>query len=327
MNNVLNNKVETKEEKSLIDVYKRHIHKLRVQLTDACNFRCFYCMPTNIKFKKQSELLTTEEVFNICSTLVKTFGVNELRLTGGEPTIRPEFDEIVQALGTLKLKKFGLTTNGYILKNKLQLLKENNCNYINISLDSLKEDNFNKITHGNYFKDVYESILLAKANDLKVKINVVIMKGVNDTELLDFINFSATNNIEVRFLELMKIGEGYNNNKELFISAKEIIEELKKHETLIPVKVPKDSTSFNFKTNSGAKIGFIASETTPFCTSCSRLRLNATGRLRACLMSESGIEMRGKTTDEYEEILQNIIAMKPYYRIDHINQPMYQIGG
>ena len=125
----------------------------------------------------------------------------------------------------------------------------------------------------------------------------------------------------------MKIGEANSSNNEFFISAKEIIDELKKHETLIPIKVPKDSTSFNFKTSSGAKIGFIASETMPFCTACSRLRLNATGKLRACLMSENGIEMKDKTIDQYEEILQSLIAMKPYYRIDHIEQPMYHIGG
>ncbi|MEK7431909.1 MAG: GTP 3',8-cyclase MoaA [Cyanobacteriota bacterium] len=327
MNIILKDKIDTTTEKPLIDIYKRHIHKLRVQLTDACNFRCFYCMPTNVKFKKHSELLTPNEIFNICHTLVKYFGVNELRLTGGEPTIRGEFDEIVTSLAKLNLKKFGLTTNGFILKNKLNILKENNCNYINVSLDSLQEDNFNKITKSSYFKPVFESILLAKEKDFKIKINVVAMKGVNDHELLDFINFSAKYDIEVRFLELMKIGEANSNNNSLFISAKEIIDELKKHETLIPIKVPKDSTSFNFKTSSGAKIGFIASETMPFCTACSRLRLNATGKLRACLMSESGIEMKDKTIDQYEDILQSLIAMKPYYRIDHIEQPMYQIGG
>ena len=129
------------------------------------------------------------------------------------------------------------------------------------------------------------------------------------------------------FLELMKIGLAYENNNSLFISAKEVIDKIKETEKLKPVRVSQDSTSFNYITSSDAKIGFIASESMPFCGSCSRLRLTATGKLRACLMSEQGLDLKNKNRDEYHEILTSVIAMKPFQRIHHIDQVMNQIGG
>ena len=125
----------------------------------------------------------------------------------------------------------------------------------------------------------------------------------------------------------MKIGPAYEMNPELFIPADEIINKIKKTEDLIKIKVSLDSTSFNFRTSSGAKIGFIASESKPFCFSCSRLRLSATGKLRACLMSENGIDLKDKSKNEYPDILNSVMAMKPYDRIHHIEQSMNQIGG
>jgi cyclic pyranopterin phosphate synthase len=311
----------------LIDSYQRRIHKLRVQLTDACNFKCFYCIPQNMKFKNYSELLTPNQIYEICFILNKYFGIDELRVTGGEPTIRPEFEEIISKLSVLDLVKFGLTTNGFVLEKKLKFLKTTKCKNINISLDSLKEDSFNFITKSKYFKNTFNSIMKAKEMGFNVKINTVMLRGINDNELYDFINFSSKYDIEVRFLELMKIGEAYINNQNLFISAKEYINRIKKNYKLFPVKVEVDSTSFKYITDNGAKIGFIASESMPFCNSCSRLRLTATGKLRACLMSEKGIDLKNVPMKDYKEILQFVISMKPYTRIPYIEQNMNQIGG
>ena len=146
-------------------------------------------------------------------------------------------------------------------------------------------------------------------------------------EIFDFIEFSARHNIEVRFLELMKIGPYYKNHARLFVSAQELIEKIEKRERLEPQFVNCDSTSFNFRTPSGAMVGFIASESQPFCGFCSRLRLTATGKLRACIMSEGGINLRGVPKEQYLQILSSVLRMKPIDRIDHIQQPMYQIGG
>lgn len=310
----------------LVDNYGRSMHKLRVQLTDACNFRCFYCMPSDARFLPSSEWLVADELIDICSTLID-LGIDEIRMSGGEPTLRKDFDDIVQGLSDLPLKKLGVTTNGFCLEEKLSFLKGTRCQHINVSLDSLREERFRMITMANHFKNVYQGVLMAQEMGFYVKVNVVLIKDFNDDEIFDFIDFSRQFGIDVRFLELMKIGVSCAIQPRYFISAQEMIEKIESREKLIPQSINSDSTSFNFTTESGAKIGFIASESQPFCRFCSRLRLTATGILRSCLMSEKGISLRGKDKSEYPSILKSVIAGKPMERLEKIDQPMYQIGG
>src|SRR3989338_683256 len=294
----------------LVDAHGRQIHKLRVQLTDACNFRCFYCMPLTPEFLPSLSLLSSGELLDICSALVD-FGIDEMRVSGGEPTLRKDFEAIIDGLSGLPLRKLGLTTNGFLLGEKLDFLKRTRCQHINISLDSLRAGRFYEITKTKYFNKVYETVLQAKAQGFKVKVNTVVMRGFNDDEIMDFVRFSAEHDVEVRFLELMKIGCALQNHGLNFVSAQEIIKNIEECEKLLPQSVNRDSTSFNFTTASGAKVGFIASESQPFCGFCSRLRLTATGILRACLMSEAGVNLRGVPPSEYSEILKTVMAMKP----------------
>jgi len=310
----------------IIDQYRRQMKKLRVQLTDACNFRCFYCMPHKATFTPSSKLLRPSEYVSICGRLVD-LGVEELRLSGGEPTLRSDFLEIVEGLSVLPVKKFGLTTNAYKLDQLLRALKRTRCRYINVSLDSLSAGNFKRITHADYFDRVYRSVCRAKDLGFSVKVNCVIMRGINDHEVFDFVRFSAKHDIEVRFLELMRVGPFFRAHRSLFVPASEIIDRLRGNIQLTPISKPSDSTSFNFTTSSGAHIGFIASESKPFCSGCSRLRLTAIGLLRACMMSEEGADIRYAALDDYPEILQKVLSWKPTYRIDHIEQPMVHIGG
>lgn len=314
------------EKTGLVDPHGRLIHKLRVQITDACNFRCFYCMPQQAQFTPSQNLLSAAEVVKICSNLVD-FGIDELRVSGGEPTLRKDFYDIVQGLSELALKRLGVTTNGFFLKDKLAEIKDTKCRHINISLDSLNPRTFRFITKTDYFKKVLEAVLISKAMGFHVKVNLVILRGINDHEIFDFIKFSARHGIAVRFLELMKIGHYYQNHGRLFVSAQEIIERIEEKEKLEAQSVNCDSTSFNFRTSSGAMIGFIASESQPFCGFCSRLRLTASGKLRACLMAEDGANLRHVPKEKYPELLQAVMRMKPLERLDHIEQPMYQIGG
>jgi cyclic pyranopterin phosphate synthase len=316
-----------------IDPHGRILHKVRVQLTDACNFRCFYCMPAKIRFTPSADLLSSQEFVTICSNLVD-FGVDEMRVSGGEPTLRRDFEKIILGLSRLRLLRLGLTTNGFFLKDKLPFLTTTRCRHINVSLDSLRRERFRTITKTDYFDETYAAVLQAKQMGFYVKVNVVLLKGYNDDEVFDFVDFSARYGIEVRFLELMKIGPAAPigghcrvDQARLFISAREAIAKIEERQTLTPQSVNRDSTSFNFDTSSGARIGFIASESQPFCGFCSRLRLTATGRLRACLMSEAGVDLRGRPKDEYPRLLHSVMGMKPAGRIDHIRQPMYQIGG
>lgn len=312
--------------KLLIDDYGRRIRKLRVSLLDACNFRCFYCMPEDAVFSKTEDLLTVEEIESICKTLVDS-GLEQIRLTGGEPTMRKDFREIVSRISSLNLKKLGLTTNGFLLGKHLDFLAQTKCKYINLSLDSLQKDRFNKITYRTSFETVMKSILKAKEMGFVVKINTVLMKGVNDDEILDFVNFSAKHDIEVRFLEMMKIGQACNPKNDLFLSADEAKSEIKSRFKLKIENVDLDSTSYNYSCSNGARIGFIASESKPFCNSCSRWRLSAKGMLRACLMKNEGVNLRGVDQSSYDDLLNKLLEMKPITRIEKVNQDMYQIGG
>lgn len=299
---------------------------MRVQITDVCNFRCFYCMPQQVQFTPARELLSASKIVYICSNLVD-LGIDEMRVSGGEPTLRRDFLDIIQGLSELSIGRLGVTTNGFFLKDMLPKLKRTRCQHINISLDSLNQKSFRLITKTDYLDRVFESVVAAKEMNFRVKVNVVILRGINDHELFDFIKFSARYGIEVRFLELMRIGPYYKNHSQLFVSAQELIERIEERENFEPRSVSCDSTSFNFRTSSGAEIGFIASESQSFCGFCSRLRLTATGKLRACIMSEEGVSLRHAPKERYPEILRNVMAMKPLKRLDYIEQPMYQIGG
>lgn len=310
----------------LRDTCGRHIRKLRLSLLDRCNFRCFYCMPQDTTFMPTRQLLTAEEIGDISRTLVD-LGISQIRVTGGEPTLRRDLAEIMGHLAALPLEKLGLTSNGLLLSKYLPMLKETGCLNLNISMDSLSPEKFNTITRSKGFQKVYDGILKAKAMGFNIKINTLLLKGINDDEIGDFIRFSAVNEIEVRFLELMKIGQGCRYHASNFLTADEAIAQISASEELIREDVEFDSTSFNFTTSSGARIGFIASETKAFCNSCSRLRLTADGVLRACLMSEKGINLRAVSYDSYSEVLRNVMAMKPTGRLDQIDQNMHQIGG
>ena len=214
--------------KKLIDPHGRHIHKLRLALLDACNFRCIYCMPQNPKFLPSKDLLKREEIKYLVNYLVN-LGIDEVRLTGGEPTLRSDFCSIVEDLSKLNLKKLGFTSNGIFLKRILPMLSKTNCKHINLSLDSLEEDTFLKMTGSKNLQTVLDSLFKAKELGFNLKINAVLMKGINDHGIEKFVEFSGKYHIEVRFLELMKIGPARDKFNLHFISADEIISRLKKN--------------------------------------------------------------------------------------------------
>lgn len=309
-----------------IDQHGRYMRKLRVSLLDACNFRCFYCMPLNPVFMNKKEWLNVDEIVTICSYLVD-FGVEQIRLTGGEPFLRPEFEEIVSRLSELPIAKMGVTTNGFSLLKHLEFLKNTKCQHINVSLDSLNEKNFAHITRSSFFSEVKEGIISAAEMGFPVKINAVLMRGVNDHEIFDFIDFSAKYNVEVRFLELMRIGQARELGKTGFISASEVIESIETRYKLHSEKVDVDSTSFNFTLENGARVGFIASETRPFCEACSRLRLSADGLLRACLMAQGGLSLKDLSSHEVYETLIATIQKKPNFRQLETPVDMNRLGG
>lgn len=307
----------------LIDPSGRKIRKLRISLTDKCNLRCHYCMPVDQKFMEESRYLSPDEIQQVVRELV-AHGLEEVRLTGGEPLMRKSFPEILSKLASLRLKKISLTTNGIYLDQYLDFLKACGVYHLNISLDSLNPQNFKAITKGNQLERIISNIRQAVKLGMVVKVNAVIMKGVNDHELLDFVSFSQKENVEVRFLELMRIGHARAEQNEQFMTAREMMAKIKEVHTLKSIVMPDDSTSYNFLTDSGANIGFIASESEPFCGHCSRWRLSADGILRACLLKEEGLSVK---TENRLNVYQELLGMKPVSRPKEVTHSMNEIGG
>lgn len=305
----------------LIDEHGRRIRKLRLSLTDKCNLRCHYCMPVDQLFMDEKNYLSSDEIIEIVSELSDR-GLEEVRLTGGEPLMRKSFPEIVKRLSELRLKKLSLTTNGIFLDKYLDVLKDSKVFHLNISLDSLNEETFKKITHGNFLYRIINNIKLAVSQGFVVKVNAVMMRGINDHEVMDFVRFSESESVEVRFLELMRIGHALNEQNSQFISAQELKSRIPTE--MRPITMPLDSTSFNYVTDNGGQVGFIASESQPFCGQCSRWRLSADGILRACLLKDDGISL--KSTDR-DIAYQSLLGMKPVMRPLEVSHSMNMIGG
>lgn len=310
----------------LIDPHGRRVRKLRISLTDKCNLRCHYCMPLDATFMDERQYLGAEEYASIIEELVG-LGLEEVRMTGGEPLMRKSFGDIAAGLSGLGLKKIGLTTNGVLLDRHLDVMKQYGVHHLNISLDSLNEDTFRKITHGNHLARVLRNIESARRSNFNVKINVVAMRGVNDHEVLDFAEMARTLDVEVRFLEFMRIGYARHTQTDQFISARELMTRLESRYTLTRATVPADSTSFNFTLNNGARLGFIASESQPFCGQCSRWRLSADGILRACLFKDDGHSIRNQPAPVRALIYQALLGMKPTTRPVEVLHQMNTIGG
>jgi len=312
--------------KTLIDSHGRQVRKLRLSLTDKCNLRCHYCMPVDASFMNEDKYLSSTELIEIVTDL-RNFGLEEVRLTGGEPLLRKDFSSIVDSLGELNLKKIGLTTNGIFLDRHFEALLRNKIIHLNISVDSLQAENFAKITRGPHLGRILKNITTAQALGFNVKINVVAMNGINDHELFDFVDYSRQTGLEVRFLELMRIGVALGTQEDQYISAGELIRRLKAKHAMKVVTKDQDSTSFNYLLDNGAQIGFIASESKAFCGHCSRWRLSADGIMRACLLKDDGLSIKGKSKEDRELLFQNLLGMKPLSRPAEVAHLMYSIGG
>jgi GTP 3',8-cyclase len=311
---------------ALVDKHGRRLRKLRVSLTEACDLRCVYCMPEHAVFARRDELLSPTEIVDIVADLAD-LGIEAVRITGGEPTLRPEFAEIAERICGIPGLRVGLTTNGSRLAQHAASLAGWGMHGANVSLDSLDPDNFRRMARGGDLEKVLEGIRAARDAGLVVKINTVVMRGMNDHELEAFHDFALTEGVEVRFLELMRIGEALPFFEERFVPASEMLRRLDNHSPLRELSVEDDATAFLRVSQAGAAIGFIASESVPFCGGCSRLRLSAKGMLRACLFKEDGVSLRGVARADLPGILRRVAELKPAGRLPSIAQAMHAIGG
>ncbi|MCK6649844.1 MAG: GTP 3',8-cyclase MoaA [Bacteroidia bacterium] len=272
----------------LTDQFGRKHDYLRISLTERCNLRCFYCMPENgIQLKDNHEYMTKSEVVSIAKTFVE-MGVKKIRLTGGEPLVRKDAAEIIEELSALPVE-LAITTNGILLDKFMNQFKRLNINAINVSLDTLNETKFNNITRRNYFEKVLSNIQLMLDNGFKLKVNAVLIRGVNDDELIDFVEFTKDKDIHYRFIEFMPFnGNNWDWSKGLSFS--DIITKIKSvyGNNVVKLEDGKNDTAKSFKIeNYKGAFSVISSITNPFCDSCNRIRLTADGRIKNCLFSNS----------------------------------------
>ncbi len=299
----------------LRDTYNRPVRDLRISVTDRCNFRCTYCMPLDeYEWLEKKEILSFEEITRLTNLFVH-LGVEKIRLTGGEPLARRDLDKLVAKLSALPgPPDLCLTTNGSLLAEKVAALKAAGLRRINVSLDSLKPDRFRRITKRGDLAKVLEGLFAAQSHGLQpIKINAVIERGVNDDEILDLVAFAREHGFAIRFIEYMDVGNANNWKSERMVSKKEILETINARFPLRKLgreKGSAPSVDYQFLDGSG-DIGVIASVTEPFCSTCTRARLTADGRLVTCLFSQQGYDlktlMRSGATDA--ELLEVISAV------------------
>ncbi len=275
----------------LKDSYGRAIRDLRVSLTDRCNFRCFYCLPHGEPpIAPKEQMLSYEEIEYICDIFV-SLGIEKIRLTGGEPMMRRDIETIITKLSKLKprLLDLALTTNGYFLPGRAQGLKDAGLDRITISIDSLKPETFKRMTGVDVIDKVLEGIDAAKRAGLApIKVNAVIVRGYNETEVADFAEFAREHDIQMRFIEFMPLDSGHEWSKEMVVPGREILARIEERFSLAPLEAKRGSETsarYRFADNSPGEIGIIAPVTEPFCGACSRIRLTADGQIRTCLFS------------------------------------------
>ena len=284
----------------LIDTYGRIHRDLRVSLTDRCNLRCTYCMPAEFNnWLPNDDLLTTEELMLVIQTAVNA-GIDEVRLTGGEPLLRPDIIDIVSRISKLtNAPKLSLTTNAIRLAQLAKPLKAAGLARINVSLDTLQPERFNQMTHRDRFADVLAGLAAAKESGLTpIKINTVLMPGINDDEANDLLHWALANDYQLRFIEQMPLDAGGTWDRSNMVTADQVFESLAKDFELTPAQNRGSAPAEEFYVNGGpATVGIIASVTRPFCGDCDRLRLTSDGQIRSCLFSRTETDIRGLLRD------------------------------
>ena len=322
---------------NLIDSSQRHVNYLRISVTDRCNLRCIYCMPEGgVQWLPHNEILTYEEI----ATVVRVgaaLGINKIRVTGGEPLARAELPKLIEMLSIINgVDEISLTTNGTLLKEQALVLKEAGLLRINISLDTFKQARFKQIARLGNLQDVLDGIESARDAGLNpVKIDMVVIKGINSDEIIDFARKTYEQGWHIRFIELMPL-----SNINGLVTVKEIRSRIESLGKLEPSPPPVGNGPARYYRLPGAKgtIGFISPVTEPFCRWCNRLRLTSYGQLCSCLLSDDGTDLRKPLRnsklpeEEIRRLILELVASKPaHHELEDgcldLTRRMSQIGG
>ncbi len=327
----------------LVDRFGRVATDLRVSLIDKCNLRCTYCMPAEgLPWMKRSEMLDTDEMLRLIRIAVEQLGVNTVRFTGGEPLLRQDLVDIITATSALSGNpKTALTTNGINLGAHAEALVRGGLDRVNVSLDTLDRDVFKRLTRRDRFDDVLDGLRAAKTMGLEpVKVNSVLMRGINEHEACELLDYCLERGYELRFIEQMPLDAQHEWDRETMITADEILQRLGERFTLTPEAADRGSAPAERWLVDGGPgtVGVIGSVTRPFCSTCDRTRLTADGQLRSCLFSTEETDLRAALRDGADdaEIIrlwqQTMWAKKAGHGVDEPgfaqpDRPMSSIGG
>lgn len=273
-----------------VDSHGRRFRNLRISLTAACNYACTYCVPNGKRLVAAQHELSAEDMVRGVRYLIEAAGINQLRITGGEPLISPKLDYFLKGVSRLGLQDISLTSNGQLLSSKLPLLLDSGIRRLNISLDSLNPESFRTMARGGDLSTVLRGLKDAKDAGMRIKLNMVPVRGQNLDQVLPLLDYCLENGFELRFIELMRMGhlsaDGSQFHRQ-FVGLKELLEIIAQRFEYAQASAAVDATALRYHVSGGGFFGVIANESVPFCRTCSRLRLSSTGWLHGCLSSSN----------------------------------------
>ncbi|AYN95116.1 radical SAM protein [Pseudomonas sp. LTJR-52] len=274
----------------IVDRQGRAFRNLRISLTAACNYACTYCVPNGKRLVAAQDELSADAMARGVEYLIEAAGIERLRITGGEPLVTPKFEPFLQAVSALKLKDISLTTNGQLLAKKLPIIIDSGVRRLNVSLDTLDAEAFPVLARGGDLKTVLAGLEEARQAGLKIKVNMVPLRGQNLDQVLPLLEYCLERGFELRFIELMRMGHlarDPNGFQQQFVRLAELLEIIGAVHPFVQADAPVDATALRYQVEGGGYFGVIANESVPFCRSCSRLRLSSTGWLHGCLSSSN----------------------------------------
>ncbi|MCK2182974.1 GTP 3',8-cyclase MoaA [Halomonas getboli] len=301
----------------LIDDFGRRVRYVRISVTDRCDFRCVYCMSEEMTFLPRAQVLTLEELAMVARAFTE-LGVEKVRLTGGEPLVRRDIDRLVADIGSLPgLNDFAMTTNGASLPRYARQLRDAGLTRLNISIDSLDPERFRRLTRTGDLSRVIEGIRAAKAAGFeRIKLNAVILKGRNDDEVVDLVDFARREGLDISFIEEMPLGDVSDHGREeTFCSSDEVQALVEARHALTPTTETTLGPSRYFRmSDSDTRVGFISPHSHNFCSTCNRVRVTAEGRLLLCLGNEHSVDLRAvlrRHPGDIEALKAAIVAAMP----------------
>ncbi len=315
----------------MVDQHGRKINKLRISLSEVCNMACTYCVTSLQDHKRSPEQLNSEQLIYLVRLLKEHAGIEKIRLTGGEPLLHPEIVQVISCIREMGIKSIGLTSNGQLLARKAKALAEAGLKNVNISLDSLNPVKFKQMGRVGKLQKTLEGIDACLKYGLLVKINMVVIKGENENEIVKMLEYGVDQGIEVRYLELMAMGPLYKKDDFKLIDMHEILKRISKTYSVQPVSADSDSTSLRYWVPGGF-FGIIPNKSAPFCSTCSRLRLTSDGQLIGCLSNPSPISIRHLLNhrdprEDLQKLVKKSISFKQDVAFTGSSLVMSRVGG